>query len=156
MSEVYYFGRWNGPGHYLYRNVGWYTSTSNYQRVLYFGDRVHIDGNLAPRRVNETDNIVFGGQGKTIDDRARARMRNRSQECDQGQFLLHALDNGFTAIQWWDRCQGDKRGACNSTILLAGERTAGEMLSALDEHFPSVRENLKRAGIDLVQVFATR
>ena len=30
---------------------------------------------------------------------------NHLGECPQGQFLLHHLPNGFTAIAWWDRTQ---------------------------------------------------
>jgi hypothetical protein len=77
---------------------------------------------------------------------------NYSGECPQGQFLRHVLPNGFTAIQWWDRCQGDGRGACNSTVLLEGTHTTPEMLEALYAHFPHVAENLKRAGVQLVEV----
>jgi len=73
-------------------------------------------------------------------------------ECPQGQFLRHQL-LGYTLIQWWDRCQGDKRGACNSTVLLEGEHTTEEMLAALALHFQHVLENLKRAGVELVEVF---
>jgi len=78
----------------------------------------------------------------------------RADEYPQGQFLRHELDNGFTVLQWWDRCQGDSRGACNSTILLEGKHTTEELLAALAEHFPHVLENLKRAGVELVEVSA--
>jgi hypothetical protein len=75
-----------------------------------------------------------------------------SGELPQGQFLRHDLDTGFTAIQWWDRCQGDDRGACNSTILLEGKHASAEMLAALADHFPHVLENLRKAGVELVEV----
>lgn len=74
------------------------------------------------------------------------------QPSNGGQSLLHHLDTGFTAIQWWDRCQGDTRGACNSTVLLEGKHTAEEMLAALREHFPHVLANLEKAGVKLVEV----
>jgi hypothetical protein len=62
------------------------------------------------------------------------------------------LDTGYTAISWWDRNQGDTRGACNSTVLLEGTHTADEMVAALREHFPHVAANLAKAGIELVEV----
>jgi hypothetical protein len=80
-------------------------------------------------------------------------LKVQSEEYQQGQFLRHEL-LGFTALQWFDRCQGDIRGACNSTILLEGVHTSEEMLAALAEHFPHVLENLKRAGVELVEVEA--
>ena len=75
-----------------------------------------------------------------------------SEEYPQGHFLIHHLDNGFTAMAWWDGNQGDERGACNSTILLEGKHTAEEMRAALHEHFPHVEANLKKAGVKLVDV----
>jgi len=87
---------------------------------------------------------VFAATGLTPNE--RSSIGYRAQECPQGQFLLHVLDNGFTAIQWWDRCQGDTRGACNSTVLLEGQHTAEEVLAAAREHFPHVLENLERGG----------
>ncbi len=82
----------------------------------------------------------------------RQRITYDSTEFPQGQFLLHYLDTGYTAIQWWDRCQGDTRGACNSTVLLEGRHTAHEMLAALVKHLPHVLDNLTKAGIALVEV----
>jgi hypothetical protein len=75
-----------------------------------------------------------------------------SSEYPQGQFLVHHLDSGYTAMAWWDRCQGDTRGACNSTILLEGRHTAEEMLAALQKHFPHVLANLEKHGVKLVEV----
>lgn len=109
----------------------------------------HIDGALAPRK-NRDGQLCWRGQGETIDK--RNRIEYRSEEYPQGQFLLHHLETGFTAIQWWDRCQGDNRGACNSTILLEGQHTSEEMIEALREHFPGVLDNLTRAAVKLVEV----
>lgn len=109
---------------------------------------MHIDGTLAPRRHSRTNAIVWGGMNG--DD--NRRLEFDSVELPQGQFLRHELDSGFTAIQWWDRTQGDKRGACNSTVLMRGRHTSAEMLGALAEHFPSVLKNLTDAGIALVEV----
>ena len=91
--------------------------------------------------------------GAASDQRSRDNARWGARECDQGLFLLHVLDNGFTAIQWWDRNQGDTRGACNSTILLEGVHTSAEMvLAAGKATFPHVFENLAKAKIELREV----
>lgn len=142
-----YFGCWNTPGHYLHTSDG-----SRVYDLEYYGkkDRTHLDGTLAPRRLRG------GGVGWGAMDSAEPyeprRRTWRSAECPQGEFLRHELDAGFTAIQWWDRCQGDTRGACNSTLLLEGRHTSEEMLAALAEHFPHVLANLKKLGVELVEV----
>jgi len=142
-----FFGCWNEPGHYL---VGpGRARVHDAARVEVFGaTRFHLDGSLAPRK---------GRDGK-VTCVAWAKDEREQQdigylpEYPQGQFLLHVLDNGFTAIQWWDRQQGDKRSACSSTILLEGVHTSEEMLTAARLHFPHVLENLKRGGIEIVEV----
>ncbi|KKM96316.1 hypothetical protein LCGC14_1179310 [marine sediment metagenome] len=152
-SICFYFGCWNRPGHYLHRPGG--ASCRDYQeeqRLTHFGKgdhRHHLDGTLAPRKSNRTGKLCWIGQDDKDDS---DHIRYRSEEYPEGQFLIHHLDNGFTAMQWWDRNQGDTRGACNSTILLKGEHAGGDMLMALHEHFPHVAENLKKAGIALDEV----
>jgi hypothetical protein len=145
--RCFYFGCWNRPGHYLHAPGG---HVSWQEQVTLFGNGFHLDGTLAPRK-NSAGQVFWVALAKD-DDNNRERFRYAGSECPQGQFLCHVLDNGFTAIQWWDRCQGDTRGACNSTILLEGEHTAEEMIAALEEHFPHVLANLKRGGVELVQV----
>lgn len=93
-------------------------------------------------------------QGATQE--SRQRLDYDSSELPQGRYLLHHLANGFTAIQWWDRCQGDSRMGCNSTILLEGKRDNNEMLAALLKYFPHVAENLTKAGITLTEVHLTK
>src|SRR5262249_26097813 len=121
--------------------------------------RVHVDASLGPRlvtpgtrtaRTSGDGKIVWAAMGATIEE--VRRIEYDSSECDQGRFLRHELDNGFTAIQWWDRCQGDTRGACNSTVLVEGRHTSEEMIAALREHFPHVIANLEKAGVQLVEV----
>lgn len=111
-DDVLFFGCWNEPGHYLFGPSG-RPVCRHEERAVYYGDHIHIDGTLAPRRHQPTNSISWLGAGATKS--ARDTFRNNSSECPQGQFLLHHLENGYTAIQWWDRCQGDSRGACNST-----------------------------------------
>lgn len=118
--------------------------------IQYYGNHVHIDANLAPRSKHRTGALCWGGTG--VDSLERQRIQDNSEEYPLGHFLRHELDNGYTAIQWWDRNQGDTRGGCNSTILLEGKHSTEEMLAALREHFPWVLKNLERAGVELVEV----
>lgn len=151
--RVFYFGCWKQPGHYLFAPGGASVRHPLCDRIeLYGGERIHLDGSLAPRRLRPYfgGGMTFSGSGKTRE--LRDRIGYNSEEFPQGQFMRHVLDNGFTAIQWWDRQQGDSRGACNSTILMEGEHTTEEMLAAAREHFPHVLERLEKAGIPLVEV----
>lgn len=150
-ADCFYFGCWGCPGHYLHIPGG-----RDYARdescCVYYGqpgNQRHLDGSLAPRRMRD-GSVIWSGSGDT--EERRRRLRYDSEELDEGQFLRHELDNGFTAIQWWDRHQGDGRGACNSTILLRGSHTSEEMLAALAQHFPQVLARLTAAGIALVEV----
>lgn len=145
MKRCFYFGCWGRAGHFLHAPSGRPVYRSD-DLVYYGSPRQHLDGSLAPRKHEHDGRLCWSGQ---VTDEA---ITYRSEEYPQGRFLLHHLDTGFTAIQWWDRTQGDSRGACNSTILLEGEHTAGEMIAALHEHFPTVAANLKAAGIELVEV----
>lgn len=149
MNRCYYFGCWNEAGHFLHSSGRGHIDRDVYRRIERYGEGVHLDGSLAPRR-NREGGICWEGQGKTQDE--RGRIHSNSGECAQGKYLLHVLPNGFTAIQWWDRCQGDTRGACNSTVLLEGTHAADEMVAALAQHFPHVLENLKKHGVELVNV----
>lgn len=154
-----FFGCWNEPGHFLVaagkRRLAEVDAGLEYYDTG--GHRHHLDSTLAPRKMaarygRPGGALVWSGSAANRDD--AQRITYDSEEYPQGQFLRHYLSSGFTAIQWWDRCQGDKRGACNSTILLQGDHTSEEMLAALAEHFPHVLENLKRAGVELVEVIA--
>lgn len=168
MSEprCFYFGCWERPGHYLFApNREWFSLDDSV--VYYIGgsktrrspesERRHLDGTLAPRRLTPSQladryggGLCFSGQG--LVPGTHLSIEYNSGECPQGQYLCHKLSNGFTAVQWWDRNQGDKRGGCNSTILLEGDHTAEEVLAAGRRHFPHVFENLKKAGVELVEV----
>lgn len=155
MIEVYYFGVWERAGHFLHRPDGGYISAFQRNVVNYdtpLGQTYHIDGTLAPRRLSPR----FGGglwcPALWVTERERSRFEYNSAECEQGQFFRHLLSNGFTAIQWWDRNQGDPRAACNSTVLLRGDHPTPVLLAALEEHFPKVKANLDRAGVELVEL----
>lgn len=150
--RCFFFGCWNEPGHYLFYPGGATVPYTAEDRISWFkkplfpgqliAERAHLDGTLAPRRSHE---------GKLVWCALRPgrAVEYYSVECPQGQYLVHHLPNGFTAMSWWDRCQGDQRGACNSTVLLEGQHHEAEMLAALHEHFPHVVENLQKAGVVL-------
>lgn len=151
-QRCFFFGCWNRSGHFLFVPGGGsaYSSGRGGQRFEYYGDGLHLDGTLAPRKHKHDGRLCWEGQGATDD--ARNRIRYDSEEYPQGWFLRHELNSGVTAIQWWDRHQGDRRGACNSTVLLEGRHSSEEMLAALRENFSHVLLNLERAGVALVEV----
>lgn len=151
--RCFYFGCWQRAGHFLWAPGGKRPDRSAWH-LEHFDRKLqeppHLDGGLAPRRMKHGGALCWAGQRPTPND--RRRLESESEECEQGQFLRHLLDTGYTAISWWDRCQGDKRGACNSTVLLEGEHPTERMLDALREHFPHVLDNLERHGVKLVEV----
>lgn len=158
MSDhCYYYGCWNDAGHFLWAPGKTPVRSPGSTYITLFapdsnghdGKRVHLDGSLAPRRIQPAGTISCHWLMPTRDTDGHM---NYSGECPQGQFLRHTLPNGFTAVSWWDRSQGDERPGCSSTILLEGRHTAEEVLAAGRLLFPHVFENLARAGIELVEV----
>lgn len=115
-----------------------------------------IDGGFAPRRarvdtitaaeIARIDGICWRAEG--FDDHERRRIERDSEECPQGEYLLHRW-HGFTLLAWWDRTQGDRRPNCSTTLLVEGEHDASAMLAELAARFPAVLDNLRRAGVDL-------
>lgn len=153
MSDrCYYFGYRAGSGFCL-QAPGDQQLTSEERHLQYFvvkGEMIHLDGALAPKRMARTREIVWEGKGKN--EHERTRIQYNSTEMRQGLFLRHELSTGFTAISWWDRCQGDSRGNCSGTLLLEGKRTSRELIEALKRHFPKVVENMTKAGVQLIEV----
>lgn len=152
--RIFFFGCWNEPGHFL-RSP--YRCEHDPLIESFKLGTIHIDGTLAPRVYRAGSRVGVGvcwtAQGDTRED--RSRIQHASDEMPQGRYLHHVLDNGFSAVTWWDRCQGDTRGACNSVILLRGEHDAETVLVAGRESFPSVFENLRKAGVDLAAATST-
>jgi len=141
---VYYFGVWDQPGHYLHQPSGRLVGSDEERRAVYFnGGNRHIDGTLAPRRLRGF--ITWGA----LHERG---LPPQGEEFPDGEFLRHVLDNGFTAIQWWDRQQGDKRRGCCSTVLALGEYSSDEMLAMFAKLFPSRKARLDATGVKLVEV----
>lgn len=147
MNRVFYFGCWNKPGHHLWEPGG--------RRINDIGPDVggdatydlfcRCDGGLAPRRRSNGDIVVA----------IVPAVRYGTAECRQGEFVLghvQARHVPFTTISWWDRCQGDSRPGCSSTIIVEGEHDSAAMLAAGYANFPHVWENLKKHGVELVEV----
>ena len=143
-----YFGCWNEPGHFL---VGPGGSRADITTQEGYDLSNALDASFAPRR-GGSGKLCWRAQARTSEeDRALGWELRDSHEYPQGQFLSHRFGK-WSLIQWWDRNQGDKRGACNSTILLEGDHNAQQILAAGRVAFPQVFENLARAGVELVEV----
>ncbi len=141
--RCFYFGCWDDAGHFLYAPGGRRASTRDVPELGKYASGA-LDGAFAPRRI--AGRLCWSAQDPS------GGLARRSDEYPQGEFLIHYLEIGFTAMAWWDRRQGDTRGGCNSVILLEGKHTADAMRAALLQHFPSVLANLERAGVRLVEV----
>lgn len=146
MNECYYFGYREGCGHCMQPAPGQSQDWRTYRPLEYYSRGIHIDGALAPVRT-PSGVITY----RAILDKNEC---NRSTELTEGAFLRHNL-HGYTAISWWDRCQGDGRPGSNSTLLVHLPHTSAQMLEALKQHFPRVLANLTRYGVELVEVFAS-
>jgi len=157
-AKILFFGCWNQPGHFLVKPGGHWVRDHESPFAYPARFDIWLDSGYAPRRARPQTRAArrFGDyglcwimQGDTADE--RRTLHYDSDECEQGHFLRHeVLDH--TLLQWWDRAQGDTRGACNSTIIVHGKNTSEEMLAALREHFPHVVANLTKAGIELREV----
>lgn len=151
QPRVYFFGCWKGEaGHHLNHPKGSTIPTEIRTSVSFYGathPRRHIDGTLAPRRHTSSKRIIWTGMD--------SKEEYRSEECEQGLFLVHHLDNGFTAMAWWDRTQGDTRPGSNSVVLIEGKHDADDCIAALIENFPDVLRNLTKAGVKLVPAKTT-
>jgi hypothetical protein len=149
-----YFGSLKGDGHCLYGHDGFSFWNGDVARP----GGTHIDGSLAPRKVRVGSKSYYNLEKPSqliwtsMPEGDHARLEGDSEECPQGQFLLHILTDGFTAIQWWGRCQGDTRPGSNSTLLLSGIHSAEEVIAAGKRHFPKVFERLEMNHVQLVDV----
>ena len=155
MTRVYLFGYDRGRGFDLLLPGG----RSAWREVRGgpldpMGDGSILDGGFAPRRarpgtITAADLAGPGGICWAAQRPAdRQRTYSQSGECPQGLYLLHRWQ-GFTLLAWWDRTQGDARGACSTTLLVEGDLDASAMLAELAARFPAVLDNLRRAGVEL-------
>jgi len=163
LPRAWWHGCWLESGHYLHDVNGrrgpdmigpcpLRPSGSIYEAT-------YLDGGLAPRRLRPRawlprspfaipdDRIVFTRMAGDDWDQ-RHRLERESEECPQGEFLLHAIA-GCTIAAWWDRTQGDERGACNSCLIVDGDHEAGAMIDLFPRLFARQVWQLSAAGVQL-------
>lgn len=159
LPRAWWHGCWLEPGHHLFGRGGRYSPKDCPLRTA-TDDAYWLDGGLAPRRLSSRarlpsalltipeDRIVFTRLAG--DDRElRLRIEGRSEECAQGEFLLHAIA-GCTVAAWWDRTQGDTRSACNSCLIVEGVGWISQvMLNLFPRLFPAQAGRLAAAGVQL-------
>ena len=153
--KAFFFGCWNEPGHFWYMPGGALVATKDEPPIAC------IDGGWAPRRwksgLTMYRNLVHHppicwiAEGSRPDD--RRQIHHDTEEWPQGTFLLHRFSGDLTLISWWDRCQGDTRGHCNSNFVLVddGKPSAGRMIAELVAAFPHVYQNLMTHNVQLVE-----
>lgn len=147
LPRAWWHGCWLSAGHYLFDRNG---RSLDYEKEgpPGMGYAPWLDGSLAPRRYRSgrswpiaplrDDGLVFGRMAKS-DDGLYHRIMNASDEAPQGDFLLHAIA-GCTIAAWWDRTQGDTRGACNSCLIVENQ---------CPQLFPRQADRLAAAGVEL-------
>ncbi len=143
MTRVYLFGYSEGRGFDLMSPGG-----RPVRHPWPFVD-AGIDGGYAPRRGVTgavRGQLCWRAQGVSAEQ--RNRIDYDSEECPQGEYLLHRRD-AFTLLAFWDRNQGDRRANCSTTLIVEGEHDASAMLAELAARFPHVLDNLRRAGVEL-------
>lgn len=153
--RAYYFGYRKHAGHELQHTNGRAVRPEDGVPFDPFDRDFWLDGAYAPKRAAwarfgmEAGRVFFVMQGASEDD--RRALRHHGDELPQGEFLLHRI-RGHTLMAWWDRTQGDARGACNSVFIVEGDHTSEEMLALWPQRFPLQAANLERAGVKLIEV----
>jgi hypothetical protein len=145
------------PGHHLVGRDGRWESAKD---CPFYRDDGQLDGGYAPRRWTKyrppswialEGGVVFTMMAGRDNPEARHQLQYGSEELEQGCFLRHEV-LGCTLISWWDRTQGDLRGACNSTFIVEGSHGVSDMLRWFPEAFPRQARCLADAGVALVNV----
>lgn len=121
--DVYYFGTWGAPGHYLWTPDG--RTPWDVQRALPWR---YLDGPLA-------------GDPALEDPRQPGRWDGEHQP--EGRACLHHRD-GWTALAFWDR-SCDSRAGSSSAIIARGEHSAEEMFALFERSFPAVWRRISAA-----------
>lgn len=164
-TPCWWHGCWQRAGHFLFTRDGWHADE---RATPLQGMTAALDGCYAPRRHRRTGGICYLYQCGGFKE-SRHALNYTSDELPMGQFLRHYFKGReVTCLTWWDRAQGDTRGACNSCFLVKGEHTSAEMLEWFPKMFPIQAENIGRGcpasetspysrvePFKLVEVFAT-
>lgn len=111
--EMFYFGPWGEPGHYLFNEHGTWAHKEEYRIPWKWA----IDGCLQP-------GCRPDGNG---------RYHHDGDPEIQGQALLHHKD-GWTALSFWDRSV-DTRFASNSNYFAEGIFTFEQMVEMARKRF---------------------
>jgi hypothetical protein len=118
--RMFYFGPWDGAGHYLHDERG-YTAWKDERTIPWTPGE--LDGKLQPH---------FPGCAK----KRPGAYPDRYCGCPSGQegpALLHHRD-GWTALAFWDRSV-DTRGACNSVYIAHGDFSFEQMVEMAKARF---------------------
>lgn len=160
LPRAWWHGCWLKPGHYLFDRRGRSDPGMDPCPLGRGSDVFWLDGGVAPRRATPRARLPFEIPADRMvyrrmagdDGDPRWRIERESEEAAQGEFLLHAIA-GCTVAAWWDRTQGDTRGACNSCLIVenppGGAWCANEMLELFPRLFPRQAERLAAAGVSL-------
>lgn len=112
MTNVYYFGPWDQPGHYLH--------DQSHRRIW------PTTGMIGPWRVDELD----GGLCPNVSTEAAWKRTGPEIE---GEAILHHKD-GWTALAFWDRTV-DTRMACCSVYVADAVLTFDEIVALAKDAF---------------------
>lgn len=121
MSDVYYNGCWDEPGHYLHDQTG---------HILWEGvgpftrNGIPLDGYFPPATCGSNGRQMPGYQDDTLAS------------------LTHV--KGWTVLAMWDRSI-DSRYGCNAAFLAEGQLTHAEMWALAKEAYPKIVARLKAA-----------
>lgn len=126
--EAYFFGCWEQSGHFWRSAPPKNLQYPEIEKRLGPDIHVRIDTGFCP-------GVMKGEQYK------------RSRDEVEGEAALHRV-NGWTILSWWDRSV-DKRGACNSNVVVLGEHNYATMLEVVRAQFPSL---FARRASDIVLV----
>ena len=132
MAAIYYFGCWDGPGHFL-----WSTDGRTFRRNEPLPPSLRrLDGTLCG------DPALADHGGRRSGEPLYWPATERRQP--QGVARLHHVD-GWTVLAWWDR-SGDSRGGSNSAFVAEGTLGAGVIATLGAVAFPGIWARIEAAG----------
>lgn len=126
MSDVFYFGPWGGPGHYIW------TPDARYPRPHRAGPWTpgDLDASSYSTRERLYRRTVDTGRGFCPVD---PEERQGVWRLTRGVYLFEP----WTAIGAWDRTC-DPRGQCKAVFVAKGEHSEEAMKEIAARHFPAV------------------
>ena len=119
--DVFYFGCWSGPGHYLWQPNGHYAWQAERGDLPW--SNLALDGDLC-------------GDPRLADHARPSHWRADEKHRPQLVARFHRRD-GWAALAFWDRTV-DCRYHSNSVFLVRGAITPAETLARFAEAFPGI------------------